>query len=114
MPHSQSVSQAEKWSGKRPITTGKTGGEVTLGVTWAEAAGDLHGYVPLPILTGEELVVPLQSVALVTEVLYHGLLGEAGAGGRVAPVPSVLWLRGGGTHWGREERERWRQRERAR
>lgn len=62
--------------------------------TLAESAADLHGSVPLSILTGEELVVSLQSVALVTEVLNNGLLGEAVAGGRVTAVAPILWLRG--------------------
>lgn len=69
-----------------------------------ESAANLHGAVPLAVLAGEELVVPLQSVALVAEVLDDGLLGEAVAGRRVTAVAAVLWLSGGRTHC--EERQR--------
>lgn len=64
-----------------------------------EPAADLHGAVPLAVLASEELVVPLQSVALVAEVLDDGLLGEAVAGRRVTAVAPVLWFSGGRTHW---------------
>lgn len=64
-----------------------------------ESAADLHGTVPLAVLAGEELVVALQSVALVTEILDDGLLGEAVAGGWVTAVAPVLWLSGGRAHW---------------
>lgn len=57
-------------------------------------AADLHGGVPLPILTGEVFVVPLERVPLIAEVLDHGALGEPVAGGRVAGIPSVLGLEG--------------------
>lgn len=71
-----------------------------------ESAANLHGTVPLAVLTGKELVVSLQSVALVTEVLNDGLLGEPVAGRRVTAVAPVLWLSGGRTHW--EETRQWR------
>lgn len=64
-----------------------------------EPAANLHGAVPLAVLAGEEFVVPLQSVALVTEVLDDSLLGEAVAGRRVTAVAPVLWFSGGRTHW---------------
>ena len=66
----------------------------------AEAAADLHGRVPLPVLAGEELVVPFEGVPLVTEVLDDGLLGQAMAGCGVTPVSPVLRLRWGRTHYG--------------
>ena len=63
-----------------------------------ESTANLHRSVPLAVLAGEELVVSLQSVALVTEVLDDGLLGEAVAGRGVAAVAPVLRLGGGQTH----------------
>lgn len=60
-----------------------------------ETAANLHGTVPLSVLAGEKLVVSLQSVALITEVLYDGLLGEAVAGSRVTAVAPVLGFSGG-------------------
>lgn len=65
-----------------------------------ESTANLHWSVPLAVLAGEELVVSLQSVALVTEVLNDGLLGEAVARGGVTAVAPVLWFSGGRTHWG--------------
>lgn len=64
-----------------------------------ESAANLHGTVPLAILAGEELVVALQSVALVTEVLDDCFLGEAVAGRRVTAVAPILWFSGGRTNW---------------
>lgn len=73
-------------------------------LTLAEAATDLHGRVPLAVLTGEELVVPLEGVALVAEVLDDRLLGQAAAGRRVAAVAPVLRLRGWRAHCRRTEK----------
>lgn len=70
------------------------------GQTLGESTANLHWSVPLAVLAGEELVVSLQSVALVTEVLNDGLLGEAVARGGVTAVAPVLWFSGGRTHWG--------------
>lgn len=64
-----------------------------------ESAADLHGTVPLAILAGEELVVTLQSVALVTEILNDCFMGQAVAGRRVTAVAPVLWFSGGRTNW---------------
>lgn len=61
----------------------------------SESTADLHRSVPLAVLTGEELVVSLQSVAFITEVLDDGLLGEAVARGGVTAVAPVLWFGGG-------------------
>lgn len=60
--------------------------------TLCESAADLHGTIPLAVLAGEELVVSLQGVALITEVLDDGLLREAVARRRVTAVAPVLWL----------------------
>lgn len=51
---------------------------------------DLHGPVPLPVLTGQVVVVPTENEALVTEELDHGAVGKHPAGGRVAGVAPVL------------------------
>lgn len=75
------------------------------GLTLAEAAADLHGRIPLAILAGEELVVPLEGVALVAEVLDDRLLGQAEAGRGVAPVSPVLRLRGRHAHCGADREE---------
>lgn len=73
--------------------------KVSRGLTLScQSAADLHGAVPLAVLAGEELVVALQSVALVTEVLDDSLLGEAVAGRRVTAVAPVLWFSRGRTH----------------
>lgn len=69
-----------------------------------ESTANLHGTVPLAILAGEELVVALQSVALVAEVLDDCFLGEVVAGRRVTAVAPVLWFSGGRTNW--EEAEK--------
>lgn len=69
----------------------------------AESAANLHGSIPLSVLAGEELVISFQSIALVTEVLNDGLLGETVAGGGVTAVAPVLWLGGGRTRWGEAE-----------
>lgn len=69
-----------------------------------ESAANLHGTIPLAVLAGEELVVALQSIALVTEVLDDSLLGEAVAGRWVTAIAPVLWFSGGRTHW--EEAEK--------
>lgn len=59
-----------------------------------KSTGDLHGAVPLAVLAGEELVVGLQSVALVTEVLDDRFMGEVVTGRRVTAVAPVLWFSG--------------------
>ena len=65
--------------------------------TLADTA-DLHGQVPLSVLAGQVLVVPLQDEALVTEVLDDSALGQAAAGGWVAGVAPVLWFQRRKTH----------------
>lgn len=72
-----------------------------------EPTADLHGRVPLPVLAGEELVVALERVALVTEVLDDCFVGEPVAGRRVAAVTPVLRLRGRQTHVVAEAAWRW-------
>lgn len=67
--------------------------------TLCESAANLHGAIPLSVLTGEELVVSFQSVALVTEVLDDSLLGEAVARRWVTAVSPILWFSGGWTNW---------------
>lgn len=62
-------------------------------------AADLHGRLPLAILTCQVFVVPLQHVAFRTQVFddtacYQGV--SAGSG--VADVATIFWLRGQGTH----------------
>lgn len=65
------------------------------GQTLRKSAANLHGAIPLAILASEELVVALQSVALVAEVLDDCFLGESVAGRWVAAVAPVLWFGGG-------------------
>lgn len=67
--------------------------------TLRKPTADLHGTVPLAVLAGEELVVGLQSVALVAEVLDDRFMGEAVAWRRVAAVAPVLRFSGGQTSW---------------
>lgn len=67
--------------------------------TLCKSTADLHGTVPLAVLAGEELVVCLQSVALVTEVLDDRFMGEVVTGGRVAAVAPILRFRGWQTSW---------------
>lgn len=61
-------------------------------LTLAHAA-DLHGAVPLAILTGQVVVISAENEAVVTEELDHGAVGKHPAGGRVAGVASVLRFR---------------------
>lgn len=67
--------------------------------TLCESTADLHGTVPLAVLAGEELVVCLQSVALVTEVLDDRFMGEVVTGRRVAAVAPILRFSGWQTSW---------------
>lgn len=60
-----------------------------------KSAANLHGAIPLAILASEELVVALQSVALVAEVLDDCFLGEPVAGRWMTAVAPVLWFGGG-------------------
>lgn len=59
---------------------------------------NLHGAVPLPVLTGQVFIVSLQDVAFITEVLNHSAMVQSMAGGRVAGVAPILWLKWWQTH----------------
>lgn len=68
-------------------------------------ATDLHGWLPLSILTGQVLVIALQHVAFSTQVLndaarVQGVSARPG----VADIATILWLWGQGTHC--KDRER--------
>lgn len=53
---------------------------------------DLHGAVPLSILTGQIVVVSTENEAAVTEELNHRTMGKHSTGGRMAGVASILRL----------------------
>lgn len=56
-----------------------------------QVTADGQGWIPLAILAGSVLVLPPQSIPLVTVVLDSRTLGNAMAGGRVAGVAAILW-----------------------
>lgn len=53
---------------------------------------DLHGAVPLSILTGQIVIVSTEHEALITEELNHSAVGKQSTGGGVAGVAPVLGL----------------------
>lgn len=63
--------------------------------TLCKSTANLHRGVPLPVLAGQELVVSLQSIALITEIFNDSFLGEVVTGRGVAAVAPVLWFSGG-------------------
>lgn len=63
-----------------------------LSFTLLHEAAELHLAVPLPILTGEVFIIPLQNVTLLAEVLNHCAVRESLALGGVTGVTPVLWL----------------------
>lgn len=74
-------------------------------LTFVETAADLHGWLPLSILTGQVLVVAFQHVAFGTQVLndaarVQGVSARPG----VADVATILWLWGQRTHCKKTER----------
>lgn len=68
-----------------------------------KSTADLHGTVPLAVLAGEELVVCLQSIALVAEVLDDCFMGEVVTRRRVTAVAPVLRLSGRRTSWDKDK-----------
>ena len=56
---------------------------------------DLHGAVPLSILTGQVVVVSLENEALITEELDNSAMGKHSAGRWVAGVAPIFWFREG-------------------
>ena len=62
-------------------------------------AADLHGWLPLAILTRQVFVITLQHVAFGTQVLDDAARVQGvSTGPGVADVATILWLRGQGTH----------------
>lgn len=53
-------------------------------------AADLHGAVPLAILTGQVVVVAAEHKAVIAEELDHGAVRKHPTGRRVAGVTPVL------------------------
>lgn len=51
---------------------------------------DLHGAVPLSILTGQVVVVSTEDEALIAEELNHSAMGKHPAGGWVASVAPIF------------------------
>ncbi len=60
--------------------------------TLHRVTADLHGRLPLSVVTGSELVSSFQNVTLITEVLNHGTLGQSVARQGVAFISTVLRL----------------------
>lgn len=55
-------------------------------------ATDLHGAVPLAVLTGQVVVVSAEDKAVFAEELDYGAVGKHPTRRRAAGVVSVLWL----------------------
>lgn len=66
--------------------------------TFYKSAAALHGTVPFAVNASAKIVISFQSVALVTEVLYHCPVGETLAVRRAAAVAPVFWFGRWRTH----------------
>lgn len=51
---------------------------------------DLHGTVPLSVLTGQIVIIPTDNEALITEELNYSAVGKHSTRGWVAGVASIL------------------------
>lgn len=68
---------------------------------------DLHGTIPLPVLTGQIIVVSTENEALVAEELNHSAVRIHSTGRRVAGVAPVLRFGEGQTSCKEMTQRRW-------
>lgn len=101
LPHSTGCSRGSGYHfpgvrrKQEPSSTPHSSAKLTL----VEMTADLHGWLPLAILTRQVLVITLQHVAFSTQVLDDAARVQGvSTGPGVADVATILWLRGQGTH----------------